>query len=852
MIRSQARAAVRAVRLGTAVAIAALGIGCAWDVPAHASPDRDKIVATLDHVDSPHAFFENDNFVLRGHFGSSPFPAIDDTVIWVGKGWGDRGVSNYTLRVPEGADSAFLGKPGQALYRSPAVPGFTYSPNWVGMGADAGVPIEKFRSQEFSLDLVDVKGPGHLEMFNFRAPLPPYRLLSDTDPNFRSYWMTRGTHTHNETTFTKPGRYELTYRVSARGVDGSLIQSQPQTLVWQVGGPNPKASSIKDIRQAYTQAPSATSASTPTLTLRSHDPQSTGNRDADDLLTDLEVTTGNAEDKGTVTFLIDGYYLAEVPLENGKATWTEMLGDETASLQAVYIPSSGPTGKWASKPVAFTRAGSALAPNAPSLVTVTESAAEISEPAPVERPAFPAAAGQVGSSPLIITGEPVEPGSSTIRFHAHSDDHSLFAHVTGGIYVKGEDIPSCAVEFAVAKGEGEDVVDTSYCADDGNYELRLNATPHPLLTGGAAHDTLPQWHYTKPTQQTLTFVADDGGSHEVDPAKPSPGERHECTREKPCVFSSGHTDIFHVHVGENKTLALDLKEDITGSEVIREPETVVLHVRKQALVNDVAKLPEVGEAAYVLPPVQDQRLLWPGWDTLGVREAGWKHVGIVLDEISGPGRVCAFLPGNLGGKLQPITRSQRMCLESGDEINVATPSHAHLTWAFTRPGTYTMKAHARVLDEGVDAVSAPVTYTWRVGEVEADSAEVKPPAKPDQGDPHAGQPEIEKPGHTPSPAAGIGLVPMAFGSPVARSEAREDDPATTSPTAASTDSSAQDTGEAANTGGSQGSTPAVSTSPAGLARTGLSGPLSAWAVFAAGLACAGVGLRALARQLMAA
>ena len=341
------------MRLGTSLAAVALATtpAVAWTASAHASPDAGKLVRTLTHVDSPHAFWEKDTFSLRSHADPNPLTLIEDTVNWIGKGWFNNSRSTYTFTIPDDPQLSFLGKPGQTLYRAPALPDTnSYSPTWQGVGADGDIPIEKFRDGQFTLDLVHVDGPGRVEFFNYLGGNVS-RILSSHDEQYRSYWMTRGTHTHNETTFTKPGRYEITYRVSARLSDGTLLQSKEQTMAYQVGGVNP-TDTIKDIPQAYQSASSqpGKDPGKPTFTLK-HNTNIV--RDADDKLTVLDFSTGKESDQGTVVFYIDGYYLSESKVVNGHAEWPEMLGSLKSSIQAVYIPTQGDTPRWISQPLSY-------------------------------------------------------------------------------------------------------------------------------------------------------------------------------------------------------------------------------------------------------------------------------------------------------------------------------------------------------------------------------------------------------------------------------------------------------------------------------------------------------------------
>lgn len=85
------------------------------------------------------------------------------------------------------------------------------------------------------------------------------------------------------------------------------------------------------------------------------------------------------------------------------------------------------------------------------------------------------------------------------------------------------------------------------------------------------------------------------------------------------VLETGHIDAFNV-TAEDGGLKLTLKEDATGQHVLHDPQDVMLKVKQEAMNEDVAKVAEIGKPGYLLPMAQDAGLIWPGWDTQGVRE----------------------------------------------------------------------------------------------------------------------------------------------------------------------------------------------------------------------------------------
>ena len=241
--------------------------------PALAGPDDDRSVETQAHIDAPKVFWnkEANSFVINSQAGGKTVP-LDKTANWVGRGYNDDGSQNYVFPITDDPRLNFLGQDSQLLYMAPQVPGPGNSPIWSGFGADTAVPIENFLDGNFALELVGFNGPGEMNMFNYSTfgNLPVTRLFSSHDKVSRTVWLDPGTHTHNITTFTKPGRYEVTFDASARTTDGAFTASKPTTLVWRVGGTNPADEKLGDVTTAYNNAGNVSGTSSPNFTIAPH------------------------------------------------------------------------------------------------------------------------------------------------------------------------------------------------------------------------------------------------------------------------------------------------------------------------------------------------------------------------------------------------------------------------------------------------------------------------------------------------------------------------------------------------------------------------------------------------------
>lgn len=364
----------RAAAFLSATALLALA-GAAPSLPAAAGPDDGKIVTTKGHVDAPKAYWDEQNgtFVLMNE--ANPYKTgadtyeLDKTVNWVGKGYSGRdGKSQYTMTLGDSPSLAFLGEPGQTLYMAPHLTSGNQDPIWAGLGASAKIPTERFRDGVFVTDILSVEGPGRMELFRYNpddAPADVYRMLSSSSIGWHSWLLDKGSHTHNTTTFTRPGRYVVTYRAVARSTDGRIISSKPSKLVWQVGGMQPvlgdgTPTAVPTVDR-YNAAPVGDlDAAKYVLSVAPHrlDADPAKNKDADEKLSDITFTAANKNLKGTLTLYNNGYFLTDLPVVNGTATWSEMLGSEGSQLQAVFTPdtsdaNSAEASRWISHKLAY-------------------------------------------------------------------------------------------------------------------------------------------------------------------------------------------------------------------------------------------------------------------------------------------------------------------------------------------------------------------------------------------------------------------------------------------------------------------------------------------------------------------
>jgi hypothetical protein len=707
------------------------------------------LVRTQTHVDSPHAVWKDGNFKLMSN--SAGLVPIEDTINWVSHGRVDGGLGAYAWRVPDDPRFEFLNAEKNQLmyYGGPAV-GFPKNtmPIWAGFGAATDLPTDQFRDKSFNMEIVDFKGPGRMELFTYSDEnYPLNRLWSSHDPGFRTTWVNAGTHTHNATTFTRPGHYEVTYRASARKKDGTFIHSEPQTLVWQVGGTNPAERTITDLDTAFNDAKSEYSGSegaesnAPIFKMAPSKADTKGAKQG--ILTTLSLDTGNAKDSGRAVFTINGHYLAERKVEGGKASWDEMIGDEESNFQAIFIPDNdSPSPRWVSEPVKFWTSTDGEKDDEDAEAYTTKSGElptpEMEEIEPFETDPLEITSSDVTVSTSKVYGE----GDRNIDITVAPEDDRTTVRVTGGFYkVDGEPMTSlpqnaiadCEIGFTSGPGQrtSRQLIDS--CKQPG-YQLMLRIVPDSRsdAAGASLFSHTHKDAYEPIAETTVSFAEasdstdsqDPEGSEKPEdsdaPEKPQDSEESEgsapsknpspSTTSKPSVpkipspkpqnpkdkdtphkelnLHRGHVDIAPIH--EDGELHLGIKDETNLyhiGAIWRKPSDVFFTVPKQVkstLNKDIPHFGKKGSAAYVLPETQRTGVVWPGLSTEDAYKDTKKNYTFTFTPVSAP------KDGEwLAYQADQTGLDQRLAGSDGTHsYTTETAEHIHLNWAFNKPGTY--------------------------------------------------------------------------------------------------------------------------------------------------------------------
>ena len=214
------------------------------------------------------------------------------------------------------------------------------------------------------------------------------------------------------------------------------------------------------------------------------------------------------------------------------------------------------------------------------------------------------------------------------------------------------------------------------------------------------------------------------------------------------TLDRGHADIFDLTSDASGTLTLRIKEDATGSGVMREPEQTLLAVNKSTLTQipaDVSQATGAPSAAYLLGQSGDNQatVLWPGWDTLGVTAGGYNAARFHIS-YTGPekGRIYAFTSSFTEGTKAVTNDGSFDLAPEGDDIDQPYAAHKHVNWLFTRAGRYTLTVQASAWTPGntgaANAESAARTYTIDVADEASCLAESGAAPSTDQAQPAPG------------------------------------------------------------------------------------------------------------------
>ncbi len=397
-------------------------------------------------------------------------------------------------------------------------------------------------------------------------------------------------------------------------------------------------------------------------------------------------------------------------------TLPPVLRDSSPYLTTgAVLPVSGHThGYWL-----FTRPGTYTI-KAQALVTPANGGA------PLESP--------VETYTFVVEANPADPSVS------EHEKPSLLISNTGGKVEAGSSLEALASGFP--EGTRLEAALTAMSAPNTRTALASDATVDQ--TGKAAL-SLPIPSELEPGMYTLS-VGRPGEEHEAfalvtitprsstpqqpdTPLLPTPEEGPSpdgiITSKDTLEIDHGHLDLLTAIV-KDRALYLVVKDDSTGTPVLRDPADVTLRVRSNALTSLGKQIaPGLPEQGYLLDAggLNQQEILFPGWDTNGVRP-DYGEVDFEIVSMSAPEGAKAYMfnTKTFGGA-EPAFTNGELEITPGAIIHQSRPAHVHTNWLFSAPGEYTMTVRATaspLLAIGSGPLKSRIaTYTWKVDEAEA-------------------------------------------------------------------------------------------------------------------------------------
>ncbi|MFO0823962.1 MAG: choice-of-anchor M domain-containing protein [Gemmataceae bacterium] len=193
----------------------------AESLEARITPATLSTFLTTPHTDLYLGFASGAWSLQARNTDTSTFTAADDTVLYVG--------TNAADSRPAGSEWDFLGvSSGQSVYVLPQ----TQDPNRLFLGfSGAGIGSGTLDTYDPSTEsggrvtgqgrwakatVVNVNGPGDFSIWQTPETTPiVYAATSDGLDSSDAVWILSGGHTHFNWGFTEPGRYEVTFRLSA-------------------------------------------------------------------------------------------------------------------------------------------------------------------------------------------------------------------------------------------------------------------------------------------------------------------------------------------------------------------------------------------------------------------------------------------------------------------------------------------------------------------------------------------------------------------------------------------------------------------------------------------------------------
>ncbi|WP_022868836.1 TIGR03773 family transporter-associated surface protein [Schaalia vaccimaxillae] len=765
---------------------AAVESACRKDKPEGAhqkdpKTGRDLIYRT--HVDAAHISWDEKqkNFAIEVVDGPmTNLRPADDVAIRLGPDADDFGREVSRLKIPADGSLSFLGKPGDIVWNAPGQYYKGHRPVWAGYGA--GEVPSTVDGNSLMLEFVGSEGPGEVSVWRSGGGFITEDFHSG-NPDKKFSPLVPGGHGHINWSFTKPGRYWLSFRgVAKEKKTGKEIIGKTYKVLWLVG-------EDKDV-----DLPKCTTAGAEIMT--SAEAQDIGEAPADGGNAVISDHEADLPEAGTYVCADPGHFDLSVKNDE-KGNFEAFLRDDS-KLPSKNRPSYSvvvPVADSASSQLSFSGkkgALSVLGKEGTKIWTLPQDASSTHPYLGFNTQSMNYANIEDGVS---ILGEEFE-GPGTMVFWDYDAVMGAKAHMTlkpgAGVHMEvgspfnyAEKITfdesahrhyaisfnkagfyrvrhAFKVEYKPEAGWGErnytdyeiyyavgDEAITKACAPERvKKEAGNPVTPKPVDPAPVNPDQPvdPQPEDPKPVDPDQPVKPEPGDSDDpVEPEKPDtdadkPGKEDSDKpgTDKPSAsvtlcedmekapasvnftMDYGHTDLFNLISDADGKLSLKLKEDVTKVGTLRSPEETLIKVKSSTMMDIPASIREAVAGLPAQGYVIDQSgnsqssVVWPGWDTFGIREGGY-HTATFDVTYAGPdgGRIFGFENGNLGAGFNSVLSDGSFEFKpEGSTIVQEFPAHRHINWVFTKAGRYvlTVTGHAASKDGAKKADAEARTY----------------------------------------------------------------------------------------------------------------------------------------------
>jgi putative ABC transporter-associated repeat protein len=190
---------------------------------------------------------------------------------------------------------------------------------------------------------------------------------------------------------------------------------------------------------------------------------------------------------------------------------------------------------------------------------------------------------------------------------------------------------------------------------------------------------------------------------------------------EPAVIGDGHVDVGPRYLDGDWTI--QIRDDTVEPPAWRALDDVVLRARDAARLEVPADerfrfLGRPGERVWLLPQVQRDGVLWPGWNTQEVAREIRREMTWTLHGVEGPGRFVLFSNGEFGAPEVIFDGSKPYPQVAGVEAG----THVHGNWAFSRAGAYRLDISMSATTRDGEPVSDRETLRFLAGEGEPAAA----------------------------------------------------------------------------------------------------------------------------------